>query len=113
MIVPLTHHLLALIASELVSNALRHAFPDGHAGSVVVALRPGPDGMCLEVRDDGIGLPAELPSSPVAGRRRGGLGLVLVQSLARQAHAALRIDRGPGTRFTVTIPDGVKQAEAA
>jgi two-component sensor histidine kinase len=96
---------LALIASELVSNALRHAFPDGHAGSVVVDLRPEPEGVWMEVRDDGVGLPADQPATPMAGKRRGGLGLVLVQSLARQAHADVRIERGAGTRFTVSIPD--------
>ncbi|WP_448190233.1 sensor histidine kinase [Azospirillum sp. sgz301742] len=101
---------LALIASELVSNALRHAFPDGHTGSVVVNLRLGPAGgrtvgMQMEVRDDGVGLPADLPATPMVGKRRGGLGLVLVQSLAKQAHADLRIDRDAGTRFTVAIPD--------
>ena len=96
---------LALIASELVSNALRHAFPDGHTGSVVVDLRPGPAGVWMEVRDDGVGLPADLPAAPMAGKRRGGLGLVLVQSLAKQAHADVRIERGAGTRFTVSIPD--------
>lgn len=104
---------LALIASELVSNALRHAFPDGHAGNVVVELGAGSAGMRMDVRDDGIGLPADLPAAPVAGKRRGGLGLVLVQSLAKQAHADLRVERGGGTRFTLTIPDAVPQAEAA
>lgn len=111
---------LALIASELVSNALRHAFPDGHAGSVVVDLRPGPAGVRMEVRDDGVGLPADLPATPVAGRRRGGLGLVLVQSLAKQANADMQIERSPGTRFTITIPNaaslnakGQAEAEAA
>ncbi|WP_431855742.1 sensor histidine kinase [Azospirillum sp.] len=104
---------LALIASELVSNALRHAFPDGHAGHVMVTLRPGTDGMRMEVHDDGVGLPADLPPAPTAGKRRGGLGLMLVQSLARQAHADLRIERGGGTRFILTIREAPAQAEAA
>ncbi|HYG89802.1 MAG TPA: sensor histidine kinase [Azospirillum sp.] len=104
---------LALIASELVSNALRHAFPGGHAGTVVVVLKPGPDGVQMEVCDDGVGLPADLPAPPATARRRNGLGLVLVQSLAKQAHADMRIARGPGTRFTITIPEAGVRSEAA
>lgn len=104
---------LALITSELVSNALRHAFPDGGAGNVAVDLRPGPEGMRLEVRDDGVGLPADLPAPPTAGKRRGGLGLMLVQSLAKQAHADLRIERGAGTRFILIVRDAATRAHAA
>lgn len=104
---------LALIASELVSNALRHAFPDGHGGHVMVTLEPEPGGMRMEVRDDGVSLPADLPAPPNTARRRGGLGLVLVQSLAKQAHAEVRIARNPGTRFTVAVPDAVARSEAA
>ena len=107
---------LALIASELVSNALRHAFPDGHAGHVTVRLAPTADGMCLEVSDDGAGLPADLPAG-AAGKRRGGLGLVLVQSLAKQAHADVHIasgaERGRGTAFTIAIPHAARRSKAA
>ncbi|MBP2295635.1 sensor histidine kinase [Azospirillum rugosum] len=106
---------LALIASELVSNALLHAFPTGHPGTVAVELLPDAEGMRLTVRDDGTGLP---PGVPSAQRKNGGLGLVLVQALSQQASASLHIDRGSadrrGTTFTLTIPaDGLRRSKAA
>lgn len=93
---------LALIASELVSNALHHAFPDNHAGEVAVRLVRENGGMRLSIQDNGVGLP---PDQPFPGdRRRRGLGLVLVQALAQQAGAKVQLDRGNGTHFTLTIP---------
>ena len=97
---------LALIASELVSNALLHAFPPGHPGTVTVDLLPdGAEGMRMTVRDDGIGLP---PEEPGPQKPRNGLGLVLVRALAQQAGAAVTTERGPdggaGTRFIVSVP---------
>lgn len=110
---------LALIASELVSNALLHAFPAGHPGTVTVELLPDAEGMRLTVKDDGAGLPPGVAQSvPGAQRKTGGLGLVLVQALSKQAGASLHIDRGAadrhGTSFTLTIPaDGLRRPKAA
>jgi len=102
---------LALIASELVSNALLHAFPNGHPGTVTVELLPYADGMQMTVRDDGVGLPPGVPSPQ---RRSGGLGLVLVQALTNQAGASLHIERGNGTAFTLTVPaNGARHSKAA
>jgi two-component sensor histidine kinase len=101
---------LAIITSELVSNALQHAFPSGHPGTVTVALEPVPEGMCLIVRDDGVGLPPDTGAS----QRQRGLGLVLVQSLVRQTAGTLHIDRSAGTTFTLTIPtDASRRPKAA
>ncbi|MFC5355859.1 sensor histidine kinase [Azospirillum himalayense] len=102
---------LALIASELVSNALLHAFPLGHPGTVSVELLPeGSEGMRMVVRDDGAGLPPD-PSAAqnrATDKRQSGLGLVLVRALAQQAGAQVTIERqpdgGPGTRFIVAVP---------
>jgi len=107
---------LALIASELVSNALQHAFPAGHPGTVTVELLRDAEGMRLTVRDDGVGLPPGVPSPQ---RRNSGLGLVLVQALTNQAGGSLHIERGHGehghgTAFTLTIPaNGARRSKAA
>ena len=106
---------LALIASELVSNALLHAFPPGHPGTVTVDLLPdGTEGMRMTVRDDGIGLP---PDEPGPQKPRNGLGLVLVRALAQQAGAAVTTERGPdggpGTRFIVSVPTLAKEQTKA
>ncbi|MGQ9365507.1 sensor histidine kinase [Azospirillum sp. ST 5-10] len=102
---------LALIASELVSNALRHAFPDGREGTVAVSLADSDGGKRLAVADDGVGLPAELLAPGVA-QRRGALGLILLQALANQAGASVRTEIGPGTTVTLTVPTVARRKAA-
>ena len=87
--------LLGLLVSELVSNALKHAFPRGTGGVIRIALeRIGADGLRLEVGDDGVGLPPEC--DPATSRS---MGLMLVQLFAKQLEAVLEVERGGGTRF--------------
>jgi PAS domain S-box-containing protein len=82
-----------LIVNELVTNALRHAFPDGRKGSVEVSVSREADcRLLLVVQDDGLGL-----SDGFELRRPGSLGLELVATLARQIRAELEIVRGGGT----------------
>ena len=93
---------LALIVTELVSNALEHGFAGGRGGTVRVELRHGDrdgdrDGaMVLAVCDDGAGLPdgfrLDEPSS---------LGLQLVQALATQLDGDFRMESGSGTTCTL------------
>ena len=88
-----------LIVNELVSNALKHAFPDGRAGRVCVELEPfGGERHVLVVGDDGVGLPADLDC-----HRADTLGLQLVDDLTRQLHGNIRVDRDGGTTFTITF----------
>jgi predicted ATPase/two-component sensor histidine kinase/GAF domain-containing protein len=88
-----------LIVNELVSNALKHAFPDGRAGTVRVALEPVGGGRhVLTVHDDGVGLPA---GTEVA--RADSLGLQLVRDLTEQLGGTLEVGRGPGTHFSIVF----------
>lgn len=88
-----------LILNELVSNALKHAFRGRAAGEVAVCLRGGPEGSVrLQIRDNGVGLPAELD-----WRQADSLGLRLVQMLVGQLHASVECSRNEGTEFTVTF----------
>lgn len=88
-----------LIVHELVSNGLKHAFPDGRSGRILVESRPAPGGgMTLEIDDDGVGLPPGLViPSPQS------LGLQLVFRLADQVGATVEVERHQGTRFRVTF----------
>jgi two-component sensor histidine kinase len=90
-----------LLVNELISNCLKHGFPDGRAGEVVVGLQPtGSAGLWrLSVRDTGVGLPADFES-----RRTQSLGLQLVSDLARQLGGTLEIGSGSGAVFTVVFP---------
>jgi two-component sensor histidine kinase len=82
-----------LIVNELVTNALRHAFPEGRQGSVEVAVNREKDGrVLLAVQDDGLGL-----SEGLEIRRPGSLGLELVSTLARQIRAQIELVRDSGT----------------
>ncbi len=89
---------IALLVTECVTNAFRHAFPDGRAGTIVVRLeRLAGGGRRLSIVDDGIGSPAEVAS--------GGMGLVLARLLAKQIGGELRISGPPGTTVAVDLPD--------
>jgi PAS domain S-box-containing protein len=92
----------SMIVHELVSNALRHAFPGGGPGRIEIALIPeAPAQARLTVADDGAGLPAadEPP-------RSGSLGLQLVQMMVEQIGGRMDVHRAPGARFDIVFPLG-------
>jgi PAS domain S-box-containing protein len=89
-----------LILNELITNALKHAFPDGRCGTIRVELARTPGGeVRLAVGDNGVGLPpgVSVHDSP-------SLGLHLVRMLARQLDARLEVEATRGTCFRLTIP---------
>jgi two-component sensor histidine kinase len=89
-----------LIVNELVTNALKHAFPSGRQGTITVSVGPVSDHeLVVAVRDDGVGLPADF------GLGQGsGLGMVIVETLVHQLGATLTIERAGGTGFELRIP---------
>ncbi len=90
-----------LILNELISNALKHGFPNGRSGTIRVELGLASRGeLRLVVRDDGVGLPpgVDVSDSPT-------LGLHLVRMLARQLDAKLEVEATDGTCFCLTIPE--------
>lgn len=80
---------VALIVSELVTNALKYAHPTGVAGHIVVSCRASADGLVVEVCDDGVGLGEDFDP-----RTDGGLGFRVVRGLARQLGAKLTYENG-------------------
>lgn len=88
---------LGLILNELVSNALKHGFPEGRRGRVSVRLCSlEHDRSILTVRDDGVGL-----APGVDYRNPSSLGLRLVLNLTRQLDGTFGFRRDNGTQFTV------------
>ena len=86
---------LGLITTELVINALKHAFPDGKVGKIVVEYGVNKTGWKLVVSDNGIGI-------VVTPARKGSLGTVIVQSLARQLGATVERKTSPkGTSVSI------------
>ncbi|MET0285437.1 MAG: AAA family ATPase [Polyangiales bacterium] len=94
-----------LIANELVSNALKHAFPHDGGGQVRVSLSAPAEGrLRLEVHDDGIGFACDASGTPAES-----LGLQLVQDLTRQLRGEITL-HGPGSCITVDFPATSRRA---
>jgi two-component sensor histidine kinase len=99
---------LALVVTELVANAAKHAYPGGNHGSIWVRLARGNGELArVSVCDEGVGLPFDFESD-----KRVGFGMRVVKALVKQTPARLRIERRTrGTEFVLEIP--VSTGEAA
>ena len=92
---------LGLIVTELVINALKHAFADERGGKIMVGYRTSGVDWALTVRDDGMGM-SEEPEKPKAG-----LGTSLVHALADRLKAVITVSPGrPGTIITIDHREG-------
>ena len=97
-----------LIVNELVSNALKYAFPDGRTGEIRISLYGDIDGkMALVVRDNGVGL-----SPDTDLERSSSLGLRLVKMLAQQLGAEIHVDGSKGAEFKFIFVDDKKKEQA-
>jgi two-component sensor histidine kinase len=87
-----------LIIHELLSNALKHAFPAGkkEVGQVSILLRHVDNDIELIIRDDGIGL-----SDEIQLRKVGSLGMKLVSVLTDQLQAKITVRRDQGTEYKI------------
>jgi two-component sensor histidine kinase len=97
-----------LLMNELISNALKHAFPEKKTGLVTVRLAKDKGIISLEVTDTGVGLPKH-----VHYRSSSSLGLRLVRELAGQLGGKVRIRCRRGTTVQLSIPSRatVKRAQ--
>ena len=94
---------IALLVTEAVTNAFKHAFPDGRTGQISVALRrSGEATALLSISDDGVGYRGEADTSPtmVYGE---GVGMSLISAFARQLGEDLEISGPPGTTITLQV----------
>lgn len=98
---------LGLLATELVTNALKHG-----AGRVTVSLSMRDGQAELAVRDEGDGFPDGFDAA-----RSRGLGMRVALAMARQLRGALRVESGPGGRvvasFPAAMPSSPSPAESA
>jgi PAS domain S-box-containing protein len=87
---------LGLIVTELVINALKHAFPSDREGRITVDYQSHGPNWVLRVADDGVGMPA------TGERAKAGLGSSIVEALARTLQANVQTaDARPGTAVSV------------
>jgi PAS domain S-box-containing protein len=87
---------LGLLASEVLTNALRHAYPPGMPGAVTLTAAVQDGALSLVIADGGAGMPVGIP-------RRRGLGSTLIASLSRQIGATVDTDSRPGAGTTVRL----------
>jgi chemotaxis protein methyltransferase CheR len=90
---------IGLIVTELVINALKHAFPESDGtGQIIVGYELDDQNWRLSVSDDGVGMPETRPS-----KNRVGLGTTLIKALAQQLEAQVEIESSPkGTAVSIT-----------
>ena len=89
---------LGLILNELLSNALKYAFPEGRKGEILVTLQKQKEQLLLEVKDDGIGIPSEKIKN-----NKDSFGYRLVEAFAEKLKAQLQIDQSYGTTVRLLI----------
>ncbi len=88
---------LGIIINELLTNIMKHAFPEGGTGEINVSVTIDKNNLIeASVSDNGVGIPDSVYSS-----QRQNFGLNLVDLLVRQIKGSLLVDREGGTRFTI------------
>ncbi len=85
-----------LIINELITNSLKHAFPDNRKGEIRIILRRKADGNELTVKDNGIGMSGDFEL-----REAKTLGLQIVDTLVRQINGSFELKSGEGTEFHI------------
>ena len=91
---------LGLILNELVSNALKHAFPGDMGGEINVIFKSSGEDYQLTVSDNGVGLPADLDY-----KNTDSLGMQLVNNLTGQIDGNLELDATNGTKFSIIFKE--------
>jgi two-component sensor histidine kinase len=85
---------LGLILNELITNALKYAFPAGRSGEIRISIKSGTDSINVIVEDNGVGFPEHLNF-----RNTESLGMQLANSLTEQYNGEIRLERLNGTKF--------------
>ena len=91
---------VGMILNELISNSLKHAFPDGRCGTILIEAKSRDGRVKLAVIDDGVGVPEDF----VPGKSKS-LGLQIVEILARQFGGTWELKRQAGTVFRLSFPE--------
>lgn len=90
---------IGLLSNEIITNAVKHAFPNGRKGEIKIELKKHSHFVELRISDNGIGL-----SPNKNNNDKGSLGKVLIQSLLEQIDAEVRIESNHGLIYHIKIP---------
>jgi len=91
---------IGLILNELMSNALKHAFPNRNTGEIFIRVRRQDRNISIVFRDDGAGMPRDLN-----WRDTRSLGLRMVFSIVEQMKGTIGLDRSRGTEFSMVLEE--------
>jgi two-component sensor histidine kinase/CheY-like chemotaxis protein len=91
---------VGLITNELMSNALKHAFPGKNKGEIFIKVRKKNHNLSMIFRDNGVGIPKDLN-----WRESKSLGLRMVFSLVEQMKGTIGLDRSRGTEFSMVLEE--------
>ena len=91
---------LGLIINELISNSLKHAFPEGKTGEISIAVFRHEHTLSIIMKDNGAGIAEDFD-----WRNATSLGLRLVISLVEQLQGSIELDRIAGTTFTIVLQE--------
>jgi len=92
--------LCGMITSELLSNALKHAFPNEQKGKVWLDFfKDNKNQFILVVKDNGIGFPKDLDY-----KHPDSAGLRIITELVKQCNGVIKLDRSGGTKFIILFP---------
>ncbi|MBM4241555.1 MAG: PAS domain S-box protein [Euryarchaeota archaeon] len=89
-----------LIINELVSNSLKHAFPEGREGEITIKLHDTDGKYMLTISDNGVGFPEDIDF-----QKTDTLGLQLVNNLTSQIDGTIELDRSYGTEFKIIFKE--------
>jgi two-component sensor histidine kinase len=90
---------LGLIISEMVTNSLKHAFPD-FKGEISISLNPKGEETELIIKDNGVGVPKDFD---IQNPKK--LGLQLLNTLVEQLEGTIKLDRSHGTTFKIIFKE--------
>jgi two-component sensor histidine kinase len=96
--------MIGLIVNELVTNAVKYAFPNNQSGHIEVRFRCQDKAGELVVCDDGVGLPTEQPTGT-------GFGYLLIRQLAEGLEGSIAIETMGGTSVHIQLPNVCLSAE--
>jgi two-component sensor histidine kinase len=94
---------LAMVFTELIQNAVEHAYDEDHGGEIAIHCARAGKGLRLSIEDDGVGLPEDFSLAETSS-----LGLSIVSTLVGELGGQIRLgsrEDGPGTRVVVEVPD--------
>jgi two-component sensor histidine kinase len=94
-----------LVLNELISNALKHAFPQGRHGTISVRIQRTSDHhIVLHVSDDGVGLPDGFDY-----HKKGTMGMLTISALVKQLQGTVAFSGDRGVTCRVTFRDNLYQ----